>query len=82
MYLRIKRLLDIVLSLAGLVTLSPLFLIISIAIKLDSKGPVLFKQKRVGIHKSHFYILKFRTSSPIKSKGTEYLQRIFHLECI
>jgi len=61
MYLRIKRLLDIVLSLAGLVTLSPLFLIISIAIKLDSKGPVLFKQKRVGIHKSHFYILKFRT---------------------
>jgi len=53
--------LDIVLSLVGLVLLSPLFLILVVAIKLDSKGPVLFKQKRVGIHKSHFNILKFRT---------------------
>ena len=60
-YLKIKRLLDIVLSLIGLVLLSPLFLILVVAIKLDSKGPVLFKQKRVGIHKSHFNILKFRT---------------------
>lgn len=60
-YLKIKRLLDIVLSLVGLVLLSPLFLILVVAIKLDSKGPVLFKQKRVGIHKSHFNILKFRT---------------------
>jgi len=41
--------------------LSPIFLILIIAIKLDSKGPVLFKQKRIGIHKSHFNILKFRT---------------------
>ncbi|MEG6612840.1 sugar transferase [Pseudoclostridium thermosuccinogenes] len=60
-YLKIKRLLDIVISLVGLVLLSPLFLILVVAIKLDSKGPVLFKQKRVGIHKSHFDILKFRT---------------------
>ena len=60
-YLRIKRLIDIVLSLLGLIILSPVFLILIIAIKLDSKGPVLFKQKRVGIHKSHFNILKFRT---------------------
>ena len=45
----------------GLIFLSPLFLILVIAIKIDSRGPVLFKQKRVGIHKSHFYILKFRT---------------------
>ncbi len=60
-YLKFKRLLDIVLSLLGLIILSPVFLIIIVAIKLDSKGPVLFKQKRVGIHKSHFYILKFRT---------------------
>lgn len=60
-YLKVKRLMDIVLSLLGLIILSPLFLIIAVAIKLDSKGPVLFKQKRVGIHKSHFYILKFRT---------------------
>ncbi len=61
MYLKIKRLLDIILSLLGLIILSPIFAIIILAIKLDSKGPVLFKQERVGIHKSHFQILKFRT---------------------
>lgn len=61
MYLKFKRLIDIILSLLGLIILSPLFLVLIIAIKLDSKGPVLFKQKRVGIHKSHFNILKFRT---------------------
>lgn len=60
-YLKIKRLLDIILSLIGLIILSPVFLILIVAIKIDSKGPVLFKQKRVGIHKSYFYILKFRT---------------------
>ena len=60
-YLKIKRLIDIILSSLGLIILSPVFLILIIAIKLDSKGPVLFKQKRVGIHKSHFNILKFRT---------------------
>lgn len=61
MYLKIKRLIDIILSLLGLIILSPIFLILIIAIKIDSKGPVLFKQKRVGIHKSYFNILKFRT---------------------
>ncbi|HYE10145.1 MAG TPA: sugar transferase [Patescibacteria group bacterium] len=61
MYLKLKRLFDIVLSLLGLIILSPIFLTIIIAIKLDSPGPMLFKQKRVGIHKNHFYILKFRT---------------------
>ena len=60
-YLKIKRTIDIILSLFGLIVLSPVFLILIVAIKLDSKGPVLFKQKRVGIHKSHFNILKFRT---------------------
>jgi len=60
-YLKIKRLIDIILSGIGLIVLSPIFLTIIIAIKLDSKGPVLFKQKRVGIHKTHFNILKFRT---------------------
>jgi O-antigen biosynthesis protein WbqP len=59
--MRLKRIIDIVLSLAGLIILSPIFVILIIAIKIDSKGPVLFKQKRVGIHKSHFNILKFRT---------------------
>ena len=60
-YLRIKRLIDIVISSLGLIVLSPVFLILIIAIKLDSKGPAFFKQRRVGIHKSHFNILKFRT---------------------
>jgi len=61
MYMKIKRLIDVVLSLLGFTILSPIFLILIISIKLDSKGPVLFKQKRIGINKTHFNILKFRT---------------------
>lgn len=61
MYVTIKRLFDIMLSFFGLILIFPMLLIIAIIIKLDSKGPVLFKQKRIGIYKSHFYILKFRT---------------------
>ncbi|WP_336990274.1 sugar transferase [Bacillus infantis] len=61
MYMKVKRLIDIILSLIGLIVLSPIFLILIIAIKIDSRGPVLFKQKRVGINKTHFNILKFRT---------------------
>lgn len=61
MYQNIKRLFDFILSLLGLIILSPVFLVLIVAIKLDSPGPVLFKQKRVGIHKTHFRILKFRT---------------------
>jgi O-antigen biosynthesis protein WbqP len=61
MYMKIKRLIDIILSLIGLIVLSPIYLILIIAIKMDSRGPVLFKQKRVGINKTHFNILKFRT---------------------
>lgn len=60
-YLKIKRVIDFVLSSIGLILLSPVFLLLIIAIKLDSPGPVLFKQNRVGIHKQHFNILKFRT---------------------
>lgn len=61
MYKAVKNIIDRILALLGLVILSPVFLILIIAIKVDSRGPVLFKQKRVGIHKKHFYILKFRT---------------------
>ncbi len=57
----IKRFLDIFLSGLGIVILALPMLILVLAIKLDSPGPVLFKQKRVGIHKSYFKILKFRT---------------------
>ena len=61
MYKFFKRTLDIVLSFLGMIVLSPFFLLLVLDIKLDSKGPVLFKQKRVGLHNKHFYILKFRT---------------------
>lgn len=60
-YKKIKRIIDFIVSLIGLVVLSPVFLILMLAIELDSPGPILFKQKRVGIHKIHFDILKFRT---------------------
>ena len=61
MYLRFKRFLDIVLSLMGMIVLSPVFLIIILLIKIESEGPILFKQKRVGKNKDYFNILKFRT---------------------
>ena len=57
----VKRVLDFVISAVGLVLFSPLFLSLSLCIRLDSKGPVLFKQKRIGEHKKHFKILKYRT---------------------
>lgn len=57
----IKRIIDFTLSLIAMIILWPIFLLIALLIKLDSKGPVLFKQKRVGKNKKHFYILKFRT---------------------
>jgi O-antigen biosynthesis protein WbqP len=61
MYPYVKRTIDFILALLGLILLSPLFLILMIAIRLDSKGSILFKQKRVGRNKSHFLIYKFRT---------------------
>ena len=60
-YIKKKEYLDIYLSLMALFFLAPVFLTLVIAIKLDSPGPVFFKQKRVGIHQKHFKILKFRT---------------------
>ena len=60
-YLVIKRIIDIIFSVLGLIILIPVFLIISIAIKIESKGPVIFKQKRIGKGKKYFTIYKFRT---------------------
>ena len=60
-YVVVKRVIDFVISLIGLIILSPIFLILAIVIKLESKGPVFFKQKRIGKNKNHFQILKFRT---------------------
>ncbi|MCR4933029.1 MAG: sugar transferase [Lachnospiraceae bacterium] len=61
MYAVIKRILDFILALIATILLSWLFVILIALIKIDSKGPILFKQKRVGIHKKHFMIYKFRT---------------------
>ena len=56
-----KRLIDIVLSFLGIVILALPMMIVAIIIKIDSPGPVFFKQKRIGIHKRTFTILKFRS---------------------
>lgn len=57
----LKRIFDIVLSLIGIIIVSPIYLIAAIAIKVDSKGPVIFKQVRVGKNGKNFVIYKFRT---------------------
>ena len=60
-YFTVKRLLDIVISLLALIILLPFFIVFSIIIKLESPGPILFKQKRIGKNKKNFIIYKFRT---------------------
>jgi O-antigen biosynthesis protein WbqP len=69
-YLKFKRFYDFILALIGLIVLSPLFILLMILIKIDSKGPILFKQKRIGRNKKHFYILKFRTMRVDTPKDT------------
>lgn len=61
MYSILKRLGDISISLIAITLFCPVFILIAIAIKLDSEGSVIFKQKRFGIHKKTFYVFKFRT---------------------
>ena len=77
-YAKVKRIADVVLSGTALLFLSPILLGISALIKLDSKGPVIFKQKRIGIHKSHFEIYKFRTmyADTPKDMPTHLLKRM------
>lgn len=60
-YTVFKRFMDIVLSIIGLITISPILLIVSLAIKIDSKGPVIFKQERIGKDGKAFKIYKFRS---------------------
>ncbi len=57
----IKNVLDFILAFIGLIILLPFFIIFSIIIKLESKGPIFFKQERIGKNKKHFKIYKFRT---------------------
>lgn len=61
MYPKLKRIIDVLISGVAIIILCPVLVIISIIIKLDSKGPILFKQKRVGKNKTYFVIYKFRT---------------------
>ena len=62
MYRRyVKRIIDVILSLVGLILASWLYLLIMIAIEIDDPGPVFFSQKRVGIHKKYFQLYKFRS---------------------
>ena len=65
-----KRLFDIIASGLGLLVLSPLFFFLSIWIKLDSKGPVFYRQVRVGLHNKDFRIFKFRSMRVGSDKGS------------
>lgn len=71
----LKRCLDIVLSLAALIVLSPLLLLAAIAIRLESPGPVIFKQRRVGFNRQEFRIYKFR-SMRVKEDGGDVQQAV------
>ena len=57
----VKRWIDVLLSALGIILLSPFWIAIVVAIKLDSKGSILFRQKRIGLRKGYFMIWKFRT---------------------
>ena len=65
-----KRLFDIFFSILGLVVLSPLFLVVAVWIKLDSRGPVFYRQVRVGRHNRDFRIFKFRSMRVGSDKGS------------
>lgn len=70
MYQKVKRITDILLSAVGIILFSPIFIILCIVIKSGSEGPIFFRQKRIGIHKTYFYIIKFRTMQVTTPKNT------------
>ena len=61
MYRGVKRALDFITALLALIVLSPLLAITALAVKLDSNGPAIFKQQRLGLHGKTFWIYKFRS---------------------
>ena len=70
----IKRLMDIIVSLLALIVLSPLFFVIAVLIKMDSKGPIFFKHRRIGKDAKPFYCIKFRT---MVVNAEEVLKKLF-----
>ena len=74
--LAVKRALDLAASIAGLVLLSPVFLVIALAIKLDGGGPILFRQRRLGLHGRPFDVVKFRS---MRADAEERLAELAHL---
>lgn len=78
--LAIKRLFDIFSSLAGLIVLSPLLLGVAVFIKLVSRGPVFYKQERVGLNKRFFQMVKFRTMVPDADKMQEKLAALNEMD--
>lgn len=69
-YKYLKRIIGFVISLVGFIVLIPVFIILIVCIKVDSRGPILFKQRRIGLHKKEFNILKFRTMKIDTPKDT------------
>jgi lipopolysaccharide/colanic/teichoic acid biosynthesis glycosyltransferase len=64
MYPLLKRVFDLICAIGGMIALFPLFFFLSLAIKIDSRGPVFYRGERVGRFGKHFKILKFRTMQP------------------
>ena len=73
----IKRLFDFTFSLFGIILFIPVFFIVGILIKLDSKGPIIYKAKRIGLHEKEFIFYKFRTMRPNSDNySMDYCQKM------
>jgi len=71
-----KRIMDVIVSLSFLILLSPFLLLVALAIKIDSRGPVFVRQERVGLNRRRFYVLKFRTMVEQADKTQESLEEL------
>jgi len=78
----IKRIIDIILSLTAIFFLAPVFAAVAVAILLDSRGPVFFKQERVGLNGKIFHMWKFRSMSIDADKKFEQVKKLNQTNCI
>lgn len=69
----LKRILDIIISIIGMIILLPVYIAVAIGVKMSSKGPIIYKQERVGLHGKPFYMYKFRSMRNDAEKGTPML---------